>query len=394
MKSILLVGLLSARNFGDGVIHRSSRFLFKQAMSSYDVNNEFEIDELDLHGLLNLRRNRPWILRKSLGLIRVLRYLLWGREVSDFRDFRAHYSTKIRCHRLIILAGGGIVKYKYEKFWLHLSALISAAERYRVPVVLNAVGVEGFDSHDRRCRMLRDSLNSPVVRMITTRDDIDTLRDLYLTDGNGALTELVADPAVWASEAYGVKKDESSDVVGIGLIRGGIFKDNEIAFEPYEVANFYAEIIGQLSALNIRWRLFTNGAPADMELVRDILARLGMNPSAQLVLAPDSDFDLVKTIAGFKSVVAARLHANIIAYSLNIPSVGLVWNSKLTAFGKNIGYPDRFLYPPTSDATAIVSSLLNAMKEGYDDTQRTRYRQSIQDSAYRVLRMASRGGEL
>ena len=73
----------------------------------------------------------------------------------------------------------------------------------------------------------------------------------------------------------------------------------------------------------------------------------------------------MENISGFSSVIAVRMHANIIAFSLGIPSVAFVWNDKLRFFGQSIGYPDRFIeYDKISDAGYVMDVFEKACKEG------------------------------
>ena len=72
-----------------------------------------------------------------------------------------------------------------------------------------------------------------------------------------------------------------------------------------------------------------------------IAKRIGIG--SDKLISPDSSRELVRTIAGFDAVLAIRMHAAIISYALDIPSMDLVWNEKIPYFYKNTGYPDRAL---------------------------------------------------
>ena len=48
--------------------------------------------------------------------------------------------------------------------------------------------------------------------------------------------------------------------------------------------------------------------------------------------APETPRELVELIASFRSIIGFRLHSHIIAASLDIPSVALVWDQKLPSF--------------------------------------------------------------
>jgi polysaccharide pyruvyl transferase WcaK-like protein len=75
--------------------------------------------------------------------------------------------------------------------------------------------------------------------------------------------------------------------------------------------------------------------------------------------------------------VAARLHACIIAYSLKIPAIGVVWNDKLTFFGRNIGCEQYFVMPRELSVGKVKKLLGKALFSQYDPSIRERYRATI-----------------
>ena len=58
------------------------------------------------------------------------------------------------------------------------------------------------------------------------------------------------------------------------------------------------------------------------------------------------------------------MHSNIIAYSLGIPSIGLVWNNKLSMWGSKIGYENRFFDQYHIDAKTVFKRLKESLCEG------------------------------
>ena len=77
------------------------------------------------------------------------------------------------------------------------------------------------------------------------------------------------------------------------------------------------------------------------------------------------------------------MHACIIAYSLDIPAIGLCWNDKLKLFGENIGYPQRFIEPENMNEDYALEELKEAIKNNYDKKNKEKFLQtqiqSIQD---------------
>jgi len=383
VKKIILAGLLKDKNLGDRVIADCTKYLYNQViMEKIPV----EYCWVELKGSLQSKR-------KGTNLVVVLRRLIkklnWN-GLFDRISYKIEKQTKyfesiIKGGDLIVVVGGGLIKYRYQQFWLYISGLIYAAERQRIPVILNAVGIEGYNPHNRRCQVLRKALNSPIVMAITTRDDLNTLREKYLLRNTKIISKLVADPAVFSGTVYQIKKSSNSDLIGIGLIRGGIFKDNGIPLSRNAIINLYVNIILELETRNIPWVFFTNGLPADVELVEIIYKKIGRPFNFKEILVPKSAYELVENISKFKAIIAARLHACIIAYSLGIPAIGLVWNGKLLEFGKNIGYSHRFISCNNFHSKHIVDILEDAIDKGYDLEQQKIYKMTIQSSILDIL---------
>lgn len=64
---------------------------------------------------------------------------------------------------------------------------------------------------------------------------------------------------------------------------------------------------------------------------------------SQTMDRPKSVDELVNIISSFDAAVVTRLHSSIIAYSFDIPTIGLVWNNKQLMFGKAIKHSERFI---------------------------------------------------
>jgi glycerophosphoryl diester phosphodiesterase len=62
-------------------------------------------------------------------------------------------------------------------------------------------------------------------------------------------------------------------------------------------------------------------------------------------------------------MIACRMHSNIIAYALGIPSVGLVWNEKMTFWGQKCGYPGRYISSNLLSAEYITDTLEQSLRE-------------------------------
>ncbi|EKL9828091.1 polysaccharide pyruvyl transferase family protein [Vibrio alginolyticus] len=361
MKKIKLVGYLGDKNLGDQILADSAEFLINENILSEQVTVErYDFSHIGKLSFLERVGKRIGV-KYSFGKI-------LEKEISKF-DLKTFESIDA-----IVFAGGGMIKYKHQNCWLHVSLIISAAIKLKIPVYLHAVGVEGYDEKDERCQLLSKYLNSEVVKKISTRDDLETLRERYIKEN--IKTERVADSAVLSSSVYNISK-KKSNVIGLGLVRGDIFKDHGIPFSRNDVVDLYSSLLKELESQGIEYQLFTNGLSFDSELIADISSKTGLNLQ---VIEPSSPEQLMEVISNFKGVIAARLHACIVSYSLDIPVVGLVWNNKLRMFGQHIGYSDRFLSNEDFNSNEIIKLLNSSINEGYDQARRQDYLKSVRCS--------------
>lgn len=284
---------------------------------------------------------------------------------------------------LIIFAGGGIIKYKYEHFHVYIPSILECAEKNNIPVYFNGVGIEGYDNNNENCQRLKIALNYSCVKGISVRDDLDTLRTKYL-ESSDIMTCKVTDPAIFTNEVYGISKNVTSNTIGIGIARSKIFADNEIPeIDKDTQLLMLASLIKNIEDMGYKWKLFVNGLDSDYKFALEVLSYIGKEAESKEYLAPRpiESRELVETIASFKAIVAYRMHANIIAYSLGIPSIGLVWNDKLKFWGERIGYPERFLTKEQFNGKEITDCLKKSIDQGIrKQNKRFRY------SSYKPLK--------
>ncbi len=261
---------------------------------------------------------------------------------------------------MVIFAGGGLIKFRQEEFYTHFAQIIAEADRHGVPVFINSVGVEGYDGEDECCLMLKEHINMDCVKGISVRDDIDLLKEKYITR-HGLRVRGVFDPAVCAGEVYGAKGG-NGNVIGLNVARGKLFPDygNPQIDEEY-MLDFWCGVAGLLEEKGQSWRVFTNGAGGDERFADKLMERLG---HGEKLPTPMSAEELVNNISSFSGIIAVRMHACITSYSLGIPCVSLVWNDKLRIWGDKIGSPASFIKPDDIKPDVVVEQLFNVLQRG------------------------------
>ncbi|EGQ8034648.1 polysaccharide pyruvyl transferase family protein [Vibrio parahaemolyticus] len=375
-KKLVMVGYTHDTNLGDQVIADSAEYLIKKNI----IDSEFSVERFNLN-YSNEFNSFKRVKRKVIN--KILRRLS-SSSSFDYKVgcYKRDYKNKFNDASAIVFAGGGMIKFKYQDCWAHISALVDTVANKPCPIFFNAVGVEGYDQSNYKCRLLKESLNHSAIKMVTTRDDLSLLNDGYIENGD-IKTAQVADSAVFSSEVYGIQK-KSRDVVGLGLVRARIFKDNGIDLDRTQVIDLYASLISELEARGQSYQLFTNGLKSDVDILEDLETYLGKQLN---VIEPQTPRELVELISTFKCTIAARLHACIISYSLTVPAVGLVWNNKVKMFGECIGYPERFFSHQDFDANEIIDRLTLSVAEGYEPNHYERYRETVNTSINKMISM-------
>ena len=87
------------------------------------------------------------------------------------------------------------------------------------------------------------------------------------------------------------------------------------------------------------------------------LKQYGYSVEDHLLKPAESAEELVEQISQFKAIAAHRLHALIIATSLYIPVVPLVWSDKLVKFSEMID--NEFFCWPDFENSITVANLLS-----------------------------------
>ena len=320
---ILLVQTIN-NNLGDPIIGDNNCYLLKKAFESL---------------------NRP---------AAILRYRI---DITD--------PEQIRYVDAVVFAGG-IIKATTEKFWRYFTDIIETANRYDIPVFLSAIGVEPYVDQEEAF-ILKRALNLPCVKAITCRDDINSLKRDWITNKDIAVSECM-DPAIWTPETYQIPiagktgTQAENRLIGLGVIRPQIFEEyGHPEFDKTKQTEFWKKLVGLLEERGEPWAFFTNGALKDEQFARELVREIG---HGRILPAPVTGEDLVKNIHLFSGIIGARMHSNILAYSLGIPSIGIIWNQKILFWGARTGCPERMIEIDALDPESVMDALMTAMQKG------------------------------
>lgn len=383
--NIVLVGLEKGTNLGDKAIYFCMENMVRRYLDEYGI--DCEIRNLDLSGIIG--KNNPFTASRN-----IYRRAKWHFDRKRYEGFDLacktveYFSNEMidSQTRAVVFVGGGILKYRYQLIFLEgINAITRTASRRHVPVMFSAVGVEGYDESSRDCQRLKKALNRDCVKVITTRDDIDTLNEHYVE--KDIRTAKVADPVVGIGRLIKKEKKRNCDTVGLGVIRFGLFTDNDISFSDEEMIGLWSRIYREVTSRGYKCRIFANGMNSDIRAAEALQHDLKENHNVDAEVLPlaQNVEELIDQITSFKGIVCGRLHGSVISYAYDVPSIGIVWNNKQHIFGKTIGYPERFMDVSAIDAGDVADRLETAMKQGYQKIDREEYIRTTEDHLFSFL---------
>lgn len=380
MKKIAVIGLYDIKNAGDNILCDATQYLIKDIF-----DEDVSIVEVDVNPN---EKNFTGFSKIPLAISQAMQkfdYSLFAYETTNWFRYNYEYlmwwlkinkifRTKLKGCDAIFFAGGGFLKFRTQGLNYYVEQIVKIATKHNIPVMMNGVGIEGYDEKDIRCRRLKKAINKDCMKVITTRDDIDTLKNLYITNPNIKISR-VGDPALWVPECYNISHERVNNrVVGINLIRGKIYQAYGNTLSEVGLMNFYRVLIHELEDRGIEWKLFSNGMKADQVFGTRLLRSLEFDEREKLILAPENVDRFINTLRGFQVVFGARLHACITSYALDIPVVGLIWNEKLRIFADLIGKKNHFFEENEMDVIKIVDAIEESFDDQYDDSIRQNLR--------------------
>ena len=283
----------------------------------------------------------------------------------------------IRESDIVIFGGAPLLNYRYQVFHERTAITVELAHQYGKPVIFSAIGVEGYESERIECQQLKTALNLDCVRQITTRDDFESLSKFIESDSIPIAK--VADPAILSNAVFSKfvarHGSQGGGKIGLFVVRSKIFSDNEIDLAEDDLDEFWLRLIELCDESGLPYELITSGHFSDEAYLEHLIKSHGI-PQEVCVFNMNTPEMLVERISRYSAILTCRLHPSIIAASLGVPSVSLVWNSKVSFFYDSIGFPERAFTIDDLAADTVFHTLMQARQEGtflHDDYRTTVY---------------------
>lgn len=369
-KRIILAGYTGFINYGDQFIAHCCDYLVNKT----GIN--LQIEMLDFS-----QRNRDFRWYCYGGVTLISRFLNNGKlEYWLYKKWHEkRYENTIREADGIIIACGSF-KYTTQSLWASYSLIVEIAKKYNIPVMFDAMNVQKYDVNNEKCKILKQHLNYDNVKIFTSRDGmmgVNRLSENYV-DNKDLLLYPAGDPAFWLNECYKIERNKESNVIGINLIDGDVFRRYGKTLGERDLLKVYVDLINKLEKEGKQWELFTNGLEGDYAFGEKLLSTLGY--SNRSVVVPKDAYDLSNIVSGYKVILGARLHASICAYSLDIPVVGYIWDDKLIGFSKMAKIEQFFLQENELTGSRLYDLLIRAMDFKYDDENKDYWKKQTYDT--------------
>ena len=266
---------------------------------------------------------------------------------------------------IVIFGGAPLFNYLYQTFYEKTAVTLEIAEEFHKPVIFSAIGVERYEEDNEKCQRLKKTLNFDCVKQITTRDDFDALQKYreseHVTIGK------VSDPAVFSDKIFEkfTCKDKTKEKkkVGLFILRANGFVDNQIDFDREKSAKLWLDLMADLTEQGYDYELLTSGHFGDEAFI-DHLIRNHNVPLSKCVFNMNTPEKMIEKISSYDAIVSCRLHPSIIAFSLDVPSIGLVWNVKVKGFYNSIGCQDRVIETEGITSKLLIKKIEQAIEEG------------------------------
>ena len=379
-RRIALVGTYYEESHGDALLFDCVEYLYKKIGKKHKLDIECEVVDILGRNHINYGGNVKQNLKDKVYKNTNLYFL--KKIYSDYKRkkfvnmLEKFYLDNFVNVDMIVIVGGGLLKYNIRtNFAPIFDKLINVAKNLDIPVIFNSIGIEGEHNEiDNDYIIIKKALNCDIVKMCSTRDRIDVL-EKYIVNSN-TVCKKVSDTGVWTSNALKIKKDINSNLIGLNVIVPSRFKDYGKEISEIQLLDFWKSIVLKLDFLGYKYRFFTNGMLQDYKFAEKIIDYCNLDRSL-LLDNPKDEFEMVKNISKFKAIIANRLHSCIVAYSLNIPAVGLAWNDKLIYWGNEINLSERFFDYDELNPDNIVFHLVKAMDEGYNQNEKKLFMQTI-----------------
>lgn len=363
MKKIVICGVPGSDNLGDAVIAECLALHFETYLKVKAIKCDISYREhVEYDGIkgnnLTLFNRLPRPFRQCAVLIFFsIKYLRTGRSFLE---------QKMKGADLVVVGGGQLISDVDWNFPLKLYFITKTAEKLNIPIKIVAVGVA--NKWSRGGKLLMSKLfNSKKLISIGVRDELS--RQNLVRHFSIKNSETIPDPAMMCSILMPENEKIKAKKIGLGVadLAGLNYSSDIVNEDAVNSLQCWDNLFSELAKIDRTIILFTNGAKEDEQFLHQTLVPflLANERVFEIRSRFKSSKEMVTFVASLHSLIAFRLHSNIIAASFEIPHYAIGWDNKVISFFKMQDRAD-CVFPSLN---ALVLELRN---EGLKETFKTR----------------------
>jgi len=360
---IVICAVPYSPNLGDGVIYENIRQLLLERVPGAQVS-ALDIAGRDDFSATSVSR-KPLMHKVPKLVLPAAVCVYFGLKYVS--GWRRKWMARLAGADLVIIGGGQLMLDVHLNFpvKLFLLSCILKTLGKSGKVAVFGVGVSPSMSAAGTWLLRRTWRNlAPVYVSTRDRESAENLQRILASPLDVGVTP---DPGIYSQRTFAASLAQRSpgNILGICISSPLELNQSDMETQDYgrRIGAYFRELARQASAAGYRVHLFTNGAPEDEALKNKLAADLA--PGQVLNLPrPALPSQLVVNISRCDSIIAHRLHANIVAYALDIPSIGLSWDSKVKSFFSLTGRDDFFIRESIPDAAGTLKLLRQALQTG------------------------------
>jgi polysaccharide pyruvyl transferase WcaK-like protein len=360
MKRIAVCGETYSANLGDQAIHACLLHLLKSVdpgvrTVSLDISGRAASQsKLAKRGMK--RRVEAWQTKPVLSDVYRLAYELY-QPVRLKRLYSGSWGKELSTVQALVIGGGQLLMDDGLNFPLKLAALSKQARYLGLPTHFSACGVGSSWSAKGR-KLVEGALVN--AESVTLRDSLSSQRlGQMLPEIPHRVT---FDPAIWAADVYpAASTTEASRFTGLCVMSKDAFNARSLntRYIEAEWMQLWLDLLNALLKRNHQVILFTTGSRNDQQFADELFTQARLRGWRRVDLAqwPSSVPVLVDILRACRTVIAARLHAAVLANAFGIASIGLIWDQKVRAYYEDTGRPNQCFDLSQLSVTEVVKAV-------------------------------------
>lgn len=385
--NIIIFNVKYSDNLGDGIIAECLEGTLNNLLP------ESSVESVDISGRESYGGRGALSLSVKQGIVRSFLGWFYSRLPQLIKDFifihasqrvikntlAPKWQEKIKKSDKVIIGGGQLFCGKLLYFPLRLDALQYLLKDKNKPIAIYSVGIDK-KLEKKALKHFSTIVNDQNVTFISVRDDSAAVS--WQRQFSRRCDFVTRDPGLLTCEVYAEVINNNTFTDGVGKTIGvNVMGDNttelkqqgaDRGFPKNEELLYDVGLELVTKGYNVLY--FTNGLPVDEALKERIEERFKRSKekgveNISFLNRLTTPKELVSCISKLDALIAHRLHANILAYSLKVPHVGIGWSIKVDGFFASVERTEYFV-PSDKKLTAslVVNKILETLTEGVNAT--------------------------